>query len=231
MLHATPASLDGRYAIMREGRHTADARNGFLVIDDGGVQLADRLAQLAPLARCPAVGKRIAVGGLTGVEDSSGGGARDRPWVCGVGQAGVAVRGGGTDHLESVLVQDPQRRHGARPHGQGVHRGLRGPPQLRVGLPSLADAPDPCPDVVAVVHALCRAERDELLGQPIRGGFRQPAGARQRGQPESAVGLDERVEDRECAVEHPRFAQAPDGAVIPGAHNLSISRPVRAPSK
>jgi hypothetical protein len=58
------------------GRHAADARKSFLMVDHGGVHVVEALAELAPFARCPAAGKRTVSPQFGGVEDASGSGAR-----------------------------------------------------------------------------------------------------------------------------------------------------------
>jgi len=49
--------------------------------------------------------------------------------------------------------------------------------------------------------ALRRADGDGLSGEPIGRGFCQPAGTRQRGQPQSRIGIGWRLEDGERTVE------------------------------
>jgi hypothetical protein len=83
----------------------------------------------------------------------------------------VTVRHGGTDIAESILIQNPQRRHRARSHGKVVDGPLRALPQQRLWLPTLPDAHHQRTDVVAVVEALHRAERNELFGESMRGRF------------------------------------------------------------
>ena len=64
-----------------------------------------------------------------------------------------------------------------------MNRISRDLPELRIGLPVSPDAPESGPYVVAVLDSLHRAEFDELLSEPVRGGFRQTTDLRQRGQP------------------------------------------------
>jgi hypothetical protein len=99
-------------------------------------------------------------------------------------------------------VQDPQRRHRASLHRQGMHWSLRGPSQQRIGLPPLPDAPDQRPNVIAMLDALDRPEGDQLFGKPIRRRLRQPAGLSQRGQAQPIVRVGQRAQYSERTVKH-----------------------------
>jgi hypothetical protein len=160
--------------------------------------------ELAPFTVGPAVRERNLAGGLRRVEDTSGGGAGDGFGVDMVCHVSVPVRYSGTDIAESMFMQDPQRRHGARMHGKCVDRPLRAPPQQRLWLPALPDAQHSRSDIVAVVEALHRAERNELFGESMRGRFSEPGRLGQRGQSEPLVGVSKSVQEGECAVEAPR---------------------------
>ena len=172
------------------------------MIDHRRVRIMNGVLQLAPLVLSPTVGKLNATDGLRREQDPPGGRARNRFGVNMIRDS-VAAGNRGTDIAEPTLMQDTQRRHGPRLHGKRVNRPLRAAPQQRVRLPALAYAQHPRSNEVTAVEALDGSKGDQLLGYPVRGCFRQPACASQRGKPKALIGMRKGVQHGECTLENP----------------------------
>jgi len=66
----------------------------------------------------------------------------------------------------------------------------------------LPDAHHPRTDKVAVTEALDCAERHELLSEPVRGRFSQPADPSKRCQTETLIGVSKCIQNGKCSVEN-----------------------------